>query len=266
MKFEPLGLSHRALLEKPLKESGVTLSEYSFSCLYLFRSVHAYEVCIEGPLCIKGLTYDGMSYYMPISPASFIQLQDAPGLLYPIPEEWLGMVSGRKATYNDADSDYIYDTLQLSQYRGLAKKRNLVHQFEKQYEAECFDLTKERFQDALQVLSIRQDDEGDLAACKEAIELLETLKLDGKIYYVENKPVALIIGEPLGQDTYVIHFAKADIAYKGIYQYLYQTFCRTLENRYSFINMEQDLGREELRHAKHSYHPLRQARKFRLSK
>ncbi len=273
MKLEPLSLLHKAILKEPLGASGLFLSEYSFGCLYLFRKAHKYEVCLEGPLCIKGMTYDGFSFYMPTSLKSFQELlaNDAFTHIYPIPEEWLIHVDEAKwaISFNDADSDYLYETQQLAHYSGrhLAKKRNLVHQFEERYKAEAFSLTKERMEDALTILKIWQNapnEEADIAATKEALELVEELTLEGKIYYVESKPVGFLLGEGIGGKAFVVHFAKADIAYKGVYQYLYQSFSQTLEKRYSIINMEQDLGREELRHAKHSYHPIQLAKKYRL--
>lgn len=272
-----LNLSDSALLQPLLSSCHLSLSEYSFANIYLFRSKHSYEVVHGLDVYIKGKTYDGFTYLMPTSPKSFqALLSDSTvysevDFLFPIAEEWLQMVDASvwHATCDEGDSDYIFDVLHLSRYdgRGLSKKRNLVKQFIEQYRVqECaFDA-----QMALEVVDIWQkaakDPYGlDADECRDAIRNMARLNLEGKLYTVDAKPVGILIGEALTNDTFVLHFAKADVTYKGIYQYMYQAFAKTLESRFAFINMEQDLGNPALRQAKHSYEPIRMARKIRLS-
>lgn len=271
-----LNLSDKALLEPLLRSCQQQLSEYAFANLYLFRKMHAYEIVQGLDLYIKGKSYDGKSFLMPTSAKSFQALlgdkmaYSCVDMLFPIPEEWLQVVDKTiwKASNNEDDSDYIFDTLQLSRYSGrdLSKKRNLVKQFTEHYHVEeaSFDA-----KNALSVLDVWKknaaDAESDAVACKEAIENFKKLDLEGKIYLVDSEPVGLMIGEALNADTYVLHFAKADVAYKGIYQYMYQAFAKTLDNRFAFINMEQDMGSSSLRQAKHSYGPIRMCHKMRLT-
>lgn len=242
------------------------LSEYSFANLYLFRNVHSYELVTGKDLYIRGKSYDKKSFLMPTSIKSFEALladaeaRAAVDFCYPIPEEWL--LPSWNVTYRDEDSDYIYDTLHLSRYdgRGLSKKRNLVKQFLEQYQARSAPLVVEDALLLLKQIAHKEDEE----ACVEAIHNLTELGLEGTLYYVESKPVGLVIGERLTPDTFCMHFAKADIAYKGVYQYITQEFAKSVVDRYPFINMEQDLGSPALRQSKHSYEPIRYCKKFRV--
>jgi hypothetical protein len=54
---------------------------------------------------------------------------------------------------------------------------------------------------------------------------------------------------------FTIHFEKAIDAYKGIYQFINQSFAAALPGYYTHINREQDLGDPGLRQAKMTYRP-----------
>ena len=66
MRSERLGMEHKELLQRGLKGLETAISEYSFANLYLFRHDHDYEVLFDKELFIKGRTYDGRTYIMPV--------------------------------------------------------------------------------------------------------------------------------------------------------------------------------------------------------
>ena len=68
--------------------------------------------------------------------------------------------------------------------------------------------------------------------------------------------------------SFVIHFEKAiDVdKYKGLYQYINQTFTSMLPEKYETVNREQDLGESGLRRAKKSYRPIGFVKKYRAAK
>jgi hypothetical protein len=91
------------------------------------------------------------------------------------------------------------------------------------------------------------------------------LQLCGGIYYVETRPVAYVLGEELaGGASFVIHFEKAVRGYKGLYQFINQSFAAILPDVYQTINREQDLGEPGLRQAKLSYNPAGFIEKFKV--
>jgi hypothetical protein len=89
-------------------------------------------------------------------------------------------------------------------------------------------------------------------------------ELLGGAITVEGLIVAYTIAEPLDEETVVIHFEKGCPAHKGIYQAINQMFLESLQNRFRYVNREQDLGDPGLRKAKLSYHPVAFNKKFRV--
>lgn len=97
------------------------------------------------------------------------------------------------------------------------------------------------------------------------MEQVDYLQLCGGIYYVEDRPVAYTLGEELsGMATYLIHFEKAVAGYKGLYQFINQSFAQVLPEDYETINREQDMGNQGLRQAKLSYKPTGFIEKFKV--
>jgi hypothetical protein len=280
MHAEPLEFRHRDVLSQRLKDLKVPLSEYSFANLYLFRRVHAYEVVFGDHLFIRGRAYDGSSFVMPTEPFSRMgaaclqeQLADADHL-FPVPEAWLSQLPSDlfEAEFREGDADYVYTVEKMGTYAGrkLHKKRNLLKQFTAGYQHEALPLTAGRIADALAVLDAwvaetSMDPKGtDAGPCREALERYDDLMLCGGIVYAEGEPAGFVLGEEAGEDTYVLHFAKALTKFKGVYQYLFNSFAKVLPPKYRFLNLEQDLEQENLRVFKSSYVPDRMLRKARV--
>jgi hypothetical protein len=279
MQTEQLDLKHKGLLSARLKRTGVSLSEYSFANLYLFRKNHSYEVITNGEIFIKGRAYDGHIYLMP---TAVPRERDLPVLkdlmkdvdfLFPIPEEWLVIFDQNEfeITYDEGDRDYVYTVDKMSTLRGrrLHKKRNLLSQFLAGYKHEALPLTNDRLEQARFILSEWQASSGmapeltDYGPCLEALDRYEELVLCGGIYYADREPAGFVLGEELNKETFVLHFAKARATFKGVYQYVFNNFAKVLPPQYKYLNLEQDLNRENLRIFKSSYVPdllLRKAR------
>jgi len=105
----------------------------------------------------------------------------------------------------------------------------------------------------------------DFGPCHEALDKYEELVLCGGIYYAAGEPAGFVLGEELNSETFVLHFAKARTTFKGIYQYMFNNFAKVLPPKYRFLNLEQDLDRENLRVFKSSYVPDAMLRKARVS-
>jgi hypothetical protein len=256
------------------------VSEYSFANLYLFRAVHSYSVLFDEDIFIRGTAYDGTAFVMPTRDVRLMKrnlldrMITACGMLFPVPEEWLAAFdpAAYAISFDDAESDYIHEIAELVGYRGnkLHAKKNQLNQFLARYRVQALPLTNERLKDALAVLDAWQEESDeppqktDYAPCKEALSLYEELVLCGAIYYVDGGPAGFIIGEELGRAAFVLHFAKARRAFKGIYQYMYSQFAQIMPSHYAVFNFEQDLGIETLRQAKASYRPERMVKKYRI--
>lgn len=278
-------LSHRSLIRPRMLELGLGLSEYTFANIYLFRHVHHYELAyIEDRIFIFGISYDGKKYLMPLYDIT-VEDSDFLGrclaqvdMFFPLPEAWASVLEakGLAITYKDEDSDYVFsaETIQTYAGRHLAGRRNLTVQFKDHFEAKYQHITRDVKNEALMMVSTWDDQAKikqpqEVQACREAIENIEELNLCGMLFSVDKMAVGLIIGEPLvdrGTDkVFVLHFAKGDTRYKGIYQYMYQEYAKSC-NGYRFLNWEQDLGDLGLQKAKKAYFPHHLAKKMRATK
>lgn len=279
MTIEKLDLTHKDLLVPRLKSTNAGLSEYTFANLYLFRGNHEYEVIADDEVFIKGKSYDGHTYLMPTTDARLLDLHKLGGLmgrvdfLFPIPEAWLNYFDPGQfeVQFAEGDADYVYTVEKMSTLKGrnLHKKRNLLKQFLELYQHDARPLTNDRLDEARFILNDWQATsemslaDTDYAACLEALDRYEELVLCGGIYYADNEPAGFVLGEEINDETFVLHFAKARTKFKGVYQYLFNNFAKILPPKYKYLNLEQDLDKENLRVFKSSYLPdvmLRKAR------
>ncbi|MCG8454030.1 MAG: DUF2156 domain-containing protein [Spirochaetales bacterium] len=282
-----LTLNHAPTVGNRLNAMGLHIAEFSFPNLYLFRKTHDYQVITtEHGMFVSGTTYDKKRYLMPLEgPATAEEgcFDDLMNLLstgqwdcvFPVPEEWLGCFpeSEFHREYSLDDSDYLFFTEKFKTYPGkkMHKKKNLLNQFLKSYEPLLVPLTDDVFDDAKSILDIWQDTTpqeiaaSDYHQCLEALELREKLGLTGAMAYADGKPAGFLLGEPLNEETYTIHFAKADISLKGVYQFLFSRFANDFCPDHLYINLEQDMGSEGLRKTKTSYRPDLMAHKYRIT-
>jgi hypothetical protein len=280
MRSEKLSIEHKDLLIPRLKQLSTTLSEYTFPNLYLFRKNHEYEVIFDKGIFIKGRSYDGYLYLMPTADIGAMDLSYVKELmrgvdfLFPISEAWLTAFNSDEfdITFAEGDADYVYTVRKMSTYEGrkLHKKRNLLKQFVEAYQHDARPLTNERLDESRSILndwlatSDMKADDTDYGPCLEALDRYEELVLCGGIYYADREPAGFVLGEELNENTFVLHFAKARTRFKGVYQYMFNNFAQILPPKYNYLNLEQDLDKENLRIFKSSYVPDALIRKARV--
>lgn len=278
-EFAPIDIEMREELYPAFSRTPDGVSEYTFANLYLFRNKYQYEISL-----VRGKTYiisgrqnDRKFFMTPCSaPGRTVLMQ-----LFDTHDTWKGIsdtvIAGCRACLEcrgvdiveDRNNfDYLYSRKNLAELPGKKyhKKRNLVNAFVNAYQCEKRILTSELVADAIEVLNhwkASKEIDGDFAAAQEALELFELLNMEGAIYYVDAKPVGWCLGEFLARGRmFAVHFEKAIESYKGIYQYINQTFAAELPEACRYINREQDLGDAGLRQAKMSYRPSGFVRKY----
>ena len=271
----PLTLDHRPVLHPLFRQLRDNISEFTFANLYLFRQRHQYRLSSLGPPVILG-SDDGSPFFMlPFGlpePADLNRLFTDHGTLKCASSAQAALLEaqGYQVSEDRDNFDYLYrrqDLVQLSG-RNYHKKRNLIKAITSTHTLCARPLREEFRDDALRVLEAwRQGspEPGDYEAAREALEMMEPLQLCGGIYSIGPEPVAYVLGEELGDATcFVIHFEKAVAGYKGLYQFINQSFASILPESYQTINREQDLGDAGLRQAKLSYLPAGFIEKFRV--
>jgi hypothetical protein len=220
---------------------------------------------------VRGTSYDGHSYLMPTVDVRSLDMGYLKDMmrtvefLFPVPEEWLPVFDPGEfeISFAEGDADYVYTVEKMSTYKGrnLHKKRNLLKQFQEMYKHEALPLTNDRLDQARFILddwvatTEMKADDTDFGPCREALDRYEELVLCGGIYHANDEPAGFVLGEELNDETFVLHFAKARTKFKGVYQYIFNNFAKILPPKYKYLNLEQDLDKENLRVFKSSYLP-----------
>ncbi len=171
------------------------------------------------------------------------------------------------------DSDYIYLREKLATLSGkkLHSKRNHIHRFEEQYPDWRYETITNENVDACARMAMQwclencadeqenwehdKIDESKLVVY--AMRHREELGMIGGALRAEGRIVAVTLGEPLTDDTFVVHFEKAFPDIQGAYPMINREFVRNELGKYTYVNREEDLGQEGLRKAKLSYRPER---------
>lgn len=170
--------------------------------------------------------------------------------------------------YDRDVADYIYESEKLISLSGkkLHGKRNHINNFVKTYPDYAYErITDANRDECIQLAMDWQaeridgddDDEkqAELQITLRALRELEKYGLVGGAIRADGKIVAFSIGEPLSQDTFVVHIEKAYANIQGAYPIINQQFVAHEAANYRYINREEDTGAENLRKAKLSYYP-----------
>ncbi len=272
-----LTLAHRPLLHPLFGELRSGISEFTFANIYLFRTAHTYRLSMleEGTVVLLGRDKDVSFFMLPFGLPPLHRIQQLlveRGMMKCATKAQAETLTaaGFRVLADRDNFDYLYrrQDLALLSGRYYHKKRNLIKAFVSTHCYTAKPLRSEYLADALRVLDdwrAANEQAGDYQAAREALEEMDTLQLCGGIYYVEERPVAYTLGEELpGMATYLIHFEKAVAGYKGLYQFINQSFASVLPEDYETINREQDMGDQGLRQAKLSYKPTGFTEKFKV--
>ncbi|MBI5642193.1 MAG: DUF2156 domain-containing protein [Deltaproteobacteria bacterium] len=270
-------MGHRPTLHPLFKGARHEISEFTFANIYLFRETHNYRISMlsDGLLVITGNDNGSPFFMLPFG----LPDKDTLGSLFKDHISMKAVSEGqalilKEAGYEvtgDTDNfDYLYNRDELARLSGrkFHRKKNLVNAFIGNYRYEAEPLLEEYMGDAVFINEEwrkEHGEAGDFKAAKDALLNCYELQLCGYIYYVEGSPAAFTLGEELKPDTFVVHFEKGRGAFKGLLQFVNQSFSSLLPEKYTTVNMEQDLGDEGLRQSKLSYRPSGFVKKYRAS-
>lgn len=165
--------------------------------------------------------------------------------------------------------DYIYPAQKLATLSGkkLHGKRNHINRFLDENEWSYQPLTSQLAPECMDMLadwSLSSDDQEQAGlkdehmAIERAFGNYDYLGLEGGVLRVDGRIAAFTVGERITEDTFNIHFEKAYASIQGAYPMINREFVRQILQRHpdiAYINREDDMGRENLRQAKLSYHP-----------
>ena len=285
-EFSPLSLEAVQAIKTDLQLLKDGMSELTFGSLYFFRNSYKYKISRfnERTLLFLGEERKKPFFFTigdPLPIAIIRELYEDCAYWKLISESYLNNNAALFQTFKGAPTedrdnfDYLYTRLSLSTLSGkqLHKKKNHVNGFLTNYpDFTLKKLDADTKKDAGKILDIWATEQSDLQetdyeAAQQALALPETDGFTGLILYVQGTPVAWCLAEFAAQGaTAVVHFEKARTDFRGSYQYINYAFAQSLPEHIVYINREQDLGDEGLRHAKMSYKPEGFVKKYRLDK
>lgn len=282
-KLRPVRLSDRKLFDEKLALMSSQSCECTFANIFMYSEPYGIEfIEVKGRLVVYERVARAIHY--PIGEWTepemlhdiSVAFRDAgltDGGIYDVPEEFLDRHEDSdrffEFEYDEGAIDYLYSIEKIATFSGpkLRKKHNLVKQFQTTCPyAEVRKITKEELPVVAKLahdLNSRLEpceflDEEELAM-NLAWDNFEKLGLDGIILYAEpGYPAGFSVYSMMpSSDTIDVHFEKADHTVKGVPQALTWQLAIALRGKARFMNREQDMNEENLRHAKRSLDPER---------
>jgi len=183
-------------------------------------------------------------------------------------------LSGFEVAEDRNNFDYIYRADDLISLAGkdFHGKRNHLHQFESAYKYEFRPYTPFDYRGVMALFeewaSYQTDIRGVTAeklALTCALQDLDALGLKCGVIVIDGAVRAFAVGGKSYNDMAIMHFEKADINYKGIYAAINNYFAKTFLADVTYINRQEDMGKDNLRKSKLSYNPVFLAEKYVIS-
>lgn len=288
-------IEDQELFNRYIRSFPYQASDINFTSLFMWRHLYSlrYEV-IHGLLCISGYYYGEPFIFPPLAQKSYdpAALSHTLAILknrfkifsYPLKIKFLpvhmlkdfeNLKSHRLIFQRDRDNfDYIYAAKDLSTLQGRKyhSKKNHLNFFMRSTSYEyisitpslvdqCLDLTKRL--KAGDYSPLEKDLlENEEKAIGEALKHMKQLDYKGAALLINGQVEAFTLGEQTDADTLLIHIEKANAEIRGLYQAINFLFCQEECKDLQYVNREEDMGFENLRKAKESYHPIRLLEKY----
>ena len=285
-----LGREHKPALDALLRDARPDTSELTFTNLYIWRHAYGVRVTRLGQVvCLLSWRADPDDSFLLPPLGEGAGAEDVRQCLHLLAREGhdaklcradeaqmqrMGLSAAEFDIQPDRDNwDYVYrvqDLIDLPELQYQDKVRH-IERFNRKFKPEYRRITPELVPacQALQELwcdekhcDLHSSLRAESRAVKEVLEGLEGLDVIGGAILVRDRVQAFALGEPLNDDTVVVHIEKASPDLHGAFQVINQEFLRNEWCGWKFVNREQDVGEPGLRKAKESYHPVKMVAKY----
>jgi hypothetical protein len=188
---------------------------------------------------------------------------------------------GKYIVEEDRDNhDYILSASLLSDInKAHSQKRTKYRHFEREHGANAeyrvldlsSDATLTKIEELLlewQKVRLKSDNDvsREFSAIRRALKHAEELNMSGYGTYVDKQLVAFTLFEIVHRETVMLHFGKSNTKYTGLNEFHHNGLASYLVSMgIDFMNNEQDLGIEGLRHAKTASQPIDFLKKYTIS-
>jgi hypothetical protein len=283
LDFTPITLADRETMSALLQKGHRGALEYNFTSNFIWRNIyHLHKAQMDGFLVVRAGEGADISYIFPSGDGDVKPIIDAlithhkqlgtPLLFNTVlnqdKETLESLYPGQFEFTSLRDAyDYVYlaESLRTLTGKKLAAKRNHINRFVENnpdwaYEPITLDnlaQVREMSREWCRIAGCRDNEElyDESCAVEQAFKNYEALGLEGGLIRMDGRIVAFAMGEPLNEETYVVHIEKAFYDIQGAYQIINREFARHRTENFVYINREDDTGDEGLRKAKLSYNP-----------
>ena len=173
--------------------------------------------------------------------------------------------------------DYVYLAEDLAGLKGkrYLKIRNQLNYFVRNFPYTTEEISHDNFEEVKEFLGrwcmqkgCEEEPllESERIAVQRSLDHFFRLGLGGIALRINGKVEAFSVFERMSPDTAIVHFEKANIDYRGIYQAINRETAEVLAGNYRFINREPDMGVPGLRAAKMKYHPHHMVKLYHVEK
>ena len=276
MDFYPVDIKHLQIIEDIRQKYRHDTSSHAFQLLYLWREVMGLTVAVGEDFFVVRSTWRGENaYFFPCGDSektrNFLQShveEENFRLCYMrrcdvlfLQEQFPGRF---EVSYDRDACEYLYGRAEQAAMIGseFIRLRTKLHHLEREYRLECFPLTAENAGEAGDVTLQWADRHvalpkfNDVSVTLEALSLLDALGLSGILAYINGKPTSFAIGCPIAPSVYDLCLMKHCTTARGMSSYVLRDLCRRLPEKYSIINLEEDLGIEGLKTHKEELRPI----------
>jgi len=283
MVFKEVRVEDKDIIDKYLQAEGKIMADRCFATLCIWQEIYETKYCIVDDMLV--IKYENEGYGIYSAPMGFGDFQSVVGQIVeyakicdtkfkiiditPEKIDVFKKCCDMEITYARWSCDYIYETESMISLAGkkLHAKRNLVNRFKTDYEGRWeyrdidFSSDRELIFEYLEKFRERSGMSEDayrdeLLAITRAFDYSTALEIYGGMILIDGEVSAFTIGAPQNSDATDILFEKAFFDVKGLYQIIFNEFCKNRLSTYKYINREEDLGIEGLRKSKLSYNPV----------
>lgn len=283
MNFHSPTLADKAWVESAFDKAQTDCCEYCFGNIYMWSEIYDNRISDDNGIFVSADFTDTPVFCYPVGNgdkkstiSKLIEYTKEKGITL----EFFGLTEKDKDELNflfpkqfeineERDFfDYLYKSEDLANLAGRKyhSKKNHASYFEKNFDWKYEPINENNIEQCLLLnehwerLNREKNPEeisDENLAIKKALEKYFELGFEGGVLTIQGEIVAFTFGERLNSNTFCTHVEKAYGNVRGAYQMINREFARQLQDRYEFINREEDTGSEGLRRAKLSYQPHR---------
>ena len=280
IQTQPIELSQKAQLEKIREECGNELSANTFNSLYLWQHQMKLSVYItDGFFAVKCGERGENAWFFPCGNEQMVEKFIRDGMkakgfsLCYIGEKdanWLNekFPSCWKLSREEESDEYICNISELialtgGKYKGV---RHKISRIERENVIKALPITDETADDALAVVSeweqlphhIGNNHIEDIGVSDRAISERKQLGIEGTVVYIDDQPVSVFAGFPIGENIgdALVGKCRHD-APRGFVYYAIREYFKQIADNYTYCNLEEDLGIPGIRLIKEELRPER---------